>query len=318
MTHLVSDKGTATVGISYLLPVNRGANARGIRLLRNDGGEGHGGHPLPRKRDRPDANEPGCVWEPGSVASSAYPNWLTDAASYLDTLWLGMVGPALHGDLQQTVFEVGADPGAVYAFRQGHGPPEAPVVALSGVVAHVLRFSPALPVDGQDAAGEGDLHVVPLHPGQLAAYHQVFTLGEYIGRRDPGGRVGPALVFSPAAPLGVLPHPGHLAHVIHEPPKWVARPAHISSFSGLVLVRRADGRSHPPVLCYEVGLNPGSSSRGSRAARRGSPLTSAAVPRCRSGGMPPSPARESRVRESRWATARRAVLSKWRSTARQG
>src|SRR5918994_3491500 len=143
----------------------------------------------------------GRVWEPGSVASSAGPNSLTDAASYLDALGLGMVGPALHDNLQQTVLEVGADPGADYAFWQVHGPPEAPVVALSGVVAYVLRFSLTLPVDGQDAAGEGDLHVVPLYSGEFAAYHQILTLGEYIGRGDPGGRVSPALVFGPAAPL---------------------------------------------------------------------------------------------------------------------
>src|SRR5215212_5626068 len=251
----------------------------------------------------------GRVWEPGSVASSAWPNSLADVASYLNTLWLGMVGSALHGDLQQTVLEVGADPVSVDALRQVHAPPEAPVIALSGVVAHVFWFSLALPVDGQDAAGEGDLHVVPLHPGELAAYHQVVALGENVGCRNPGGRVGPALVFRPAATLGVLPHPGHLAHVVHEPPKWVARFAHFSSFFGRVLLRRADSRSHPPVLCYEVGLNPGFSSRGTRSARRGSPPTSAAVPPYPVGGTPPCQARGARDLGPRWANPRRAALS---------
>src|SRR5215213_7871255 len=104
----------------------------------------------------------GRAWEPGSVASSAWPNSLADVASYLNTLWLGMVGSALHGDLQQTVLEVGADPVSVDALRQVQAPPEAPVISLSGVVAHVFWFSLALPAADDAAAVDGGLHVGPL------------------------------------------------------------------------------------------------------------------------------------------------------------
>src|SRR5215207_5392004 len=147
----------------------------------------------------------------------------TCLAPYLYTFGLWVIGAALHGDLEQAVLEVGAYPVPVYTFRQVHAPSEVPVVAFSGVVTHVLRLAPALPVDDQNAAGEGDRDVILFHAGEFATYHEIVT-------------------------LGVLPHPGHLAHVVHESPKWVARPAHFSSFSGLVLVRRADGRSHPPAL----------------------------------------------------------------------
>src|SRR5215210_201955 len=173
-----------------------------------------------------------------------------------------MICSARHGHLEQPVLEIGAYPIPVYALGQVHAPPETSVVALPGIVTRVIRFAPAFPVDGQDTAGEGDLHVLPRHTGELATYHQVFTPGEYVGCRDPGCRVGPPMVFrSPT--LGVLPHPAHLAHVVHEPPKWVARPAHLSSFCGLSVgpvllwsrypvprrIRRADSRSHPPALC---------------------------------------------------------------------
>src|SRR4029450_6299593 len=147
------------------------------------------------------------------MANGYFLGRLRDASSYLDAFGLGMVGSALHGDLQQAVLEIGADPVSVDALWQVHAPSEAAVVALPGVIADVLWFALALAVDGQDATGEGDLHIVPLYAGELAAYPQVVALGEYVGRRDPGGRVGPALVFRPAATLGVLPHPGHLAHV---------------------------------------------------------------------------------------------------------
>src|SRR5215213_8423042 len=155
----------------------------------------------------------------------------TCLAPYLYTFGLWVIGAALHGDLEQAVLEVGAYPVPVYTFRQVHAPSEVPVVAFSGVVTHVLRFAPALPVDDQNAAGEGDLDVILFHAGEFATYHEIVTLGEYVGRRDPGGRVGPALVFR-SATLGVLTHPGHLAHVVHEPPKWVACPAHLPSFCG--------------------------------------------------------------------------------------
>src|SRR5215211_972151 len=139
-----------------------------------------------------------------------------------------MICPSLHGDLEQPVLEIRGYPAAVYTFRQVHAPPEVPVIAFSGVVTHTLRFAPALAVDGQNAAGEGDLHVVPFYAGELATYHEIFAPGEYVGGGDPGGRVGPPLVLlSPT--LGVLPHTGHLAHVVHEPPKRVACPAHLPS-----------------------------------------------------------------------------------------
>src|SRR5919112_957326 len=98
---------------------------------------------------------------------------LTWPALYLYPLGLGVICSSLHGDLEQPVLEIGADHAPVYAFWQVHGPSEVPVIALSGVVTHILRFAPA---------------------------------------------------------LGVLPHSGHLAHVVHEPPKWVACPAHLPSF----------------------------------------------------------------------------------------
>src|SRR5687768_7400489 len=154
---------------------------------------------------------------------------LTCPAFYPYALGFRMICSSLYGDLEQSVLEIGAYPAAVYAFRQVHGPPEVPVVALSGVVTHVFRFALAFPVDGQNTAGEGDLHVRLFHTGELAAYHEIVALGEDVGGGDPGGRVGPSLVFlSPA--LGVIPHSGHLAHVVHEPPKWVACPAHLPSF----------------------------------------------------------------------------------------
>src|SRR5215211_5278100 len=109
-------------------------------------------------------------------------------------LGLRMICSSLYGDLEQPVLEIGAYPASVYAFRQVHGPSEVPVVAFSGVVTHALWFAFALPVYGQDAAGEGDLDVLLFHAGELAAYHQIGAIGEYVGCRNPGGRVGPALV----------------------------------------------------------------------------------------------------------------------------
>src|SRR5918997_6662879 len=164
---------------------------------------------------------------------------LTWPALYLYPLGLGVICSSLHGDLEQPVLEIGADHAPVYAFWQVHGPSEVPVIALSGVVTHILRFAPALPIDGKNAAGEGDFHVLLFHAGEFATYHEIVALGENVGGGDPGRRVGPALVFlSPA--LGVLPHSGHLAHMVHEPPKWVACPAHLPSLCGL----------------HEVGLTP--------------------------------------------------------------
>src|SRR5919112_5193133 len=96
---------------------------------------------------------------------------LAGPAAYLYAFGLRMICSSLHGNLEQPVFEVGAYPAAVYAFRQVHGPSEVSVVALSGVVTHILRFALALPIDGQNAAGEGDLHVILLHAGELATYH---------------------------------------------------------------------------------------------------------------------------------------------------
>src|SRR5215208_2042169 len=93
-------------------------------------------------------------------------------------LGLRMICSSLYGDLEQPVLEIGAYPAAVYAFRQVHGPSEVSVVALSGVVTHILRFALALPIDGQNAPGEGDLHVLPLYAGELATYHQIVALGE--------------------------------------------------------------------------------------------------------------------------------------------
>src|SRR5919107_2828958 len=116
---------------------------------------------------------------------------LAGPAPYLYAFWLRMICSSLHGDLEQPVLEIGAYPAAVYAFRQVHGTSEAPVIALSGVVTNILRFAPSLPVDGQNAAGEGDLHVLLFHAGELTTYHQIVALGEYVRGGDPGGRVGP-------------------------------------------------------------------------------------------------------------------------------
>src|SRR5215211_4088582 len=209
-------------------------------------------------------------------------------------LGLRMICSSLYGDLEQPVLEIGAYPAAVYAFRQVHAPPEVPVVALSGVVTHVLRFAPALPVDGQNAAGEGDLHVLPFYAGELATYHQIVTPGEDVGGGNPGGRVGPPLVFG-SPTLGVLPHPGHLAHVVHESPKWVACPAHLPSFCS-----HSDtmgGWPKPPAQAFSRGvLDPeGHSNCGACAAPRGSPPPSAAVPWCPADGTWPCQARAPRV-----------------------
>src|ERR687890_2325723 len=117
-----------------------------------------------------------------------------------------MICSSLYGDLEQPVLKIGAYPAAVYAFRQVHGPSEVPVVALSGVVGHIFRFAPAFPVDAQNAAGEGDLHVLPLHAGELTTYHQIVALGEDVGGGNPGRNVSPPLGFlSPA--LRVLSPP---------------------------------------------------------------------------------------------------------------
>src|SRR5215211_1750984 len=192
----------------------------------------------------------------------------TCLAPYLYTFGLWVIGAALHGDLEQAVLEVGAYPVPVYTFRQVHAPSEVPVVAFSGVVTHVLRLAPALPVDDQNAAGEGDLDVILFHAGEFATYHEIVTLGEYVGRRDPGGRVGPAVVFR-SATLGVLPHPGHLAHVGHQPPKGVTCPAHLRlllwSGNGLALAANTTGGwPKPPARAVfrGVGLTPASLAAG--------------------------------------------------------
>src|SRR5215204_3198153 len=109
-------------------------------------------------------------------------------------LGLRMICSSLYGDLEQPVLEIGAYPVSVDAFRQVHGPSEVPVVALSGVVTNVLRYAPALSVDGQNAAREGDLYVLLFYAGELATYHQIVSPGEYVGGGNPGGRVGPSLV----------------------------------------------------------------------------------------------------------------------------
>src|ERR687890_1932903 len=212
---------------------------------------------------------------------------LTWPALYLYPLGLGVICSSLHGDLEQPVLEIGADHAPVYAFWQVHGPSEVPVIALSGVVTHILRFAPALPIDGKNAAGEGDFHVLLFHAGEFATYHEIVALGENVGGGDPGRRVGPALVFlSPA--LGVLPHSGHLAHVVHEPPKWVACPAHLPSFcvqSGHSDKTWAGGQSHPPRSYLKRVLDPGRlTDCGVRVALQGSPPPSAAVPLCPDDG----------------------------------
>src|SRR5215210_895932 len=217
------------------------------------------------------------------------------SAPYLYTLGLGVVGSALYGDLQQPVLEIGAYPVPVYTFRQVHAPSEVPVVAFPGVVTHIFRLTPALPVDGQNAAGEGDLDVLLFHAGELATYHQIVAFGEYVGRRDPGGRVGSPLVFR-SATLGVLPHPGHLAHVVHEPPKGVTCPAHLPSFchTRSSPVRRSHttgGWPKPPAQAVYrpcLGDLRGCSSRGTRAALRDFPPPSAAPPWYPAAGTSPS------------------------------
>src|SRR4029453_16356595 len=197
-----------------------------------------------------------------------------------------MICSSLYGDLEQPVLKIGAYPAAVYAFRQVHGPSEVPVVALSGVVAHIFRFAPTFPVDGQNATGEGDLHILPLYPGELATYYEIVALGEYVSSGNPGCSVGPPLVFLPPA-LSILPHPGHLAHVIHEPPKWVACPAHLPSFC--VQSGHSDtmgGGPTPPAQAFSRGvLDPERLSNcGAYAALRDSPPPSAAVPWCPADG----------------------------------
>src|SRR5215212_11442859 len=104
----------------------------------------------------------------------------TRLAAYLYTFGLWVIGAALHGDLEQPVLEVGDYPVPVNTFRQVHAPSEVPVVAFSGIVTHVLRLAPALTVDGQNAAGEGDLDVILFHAGEFATYHEIVTLGEYV------------------------------------------------------------------------------------------------------------------------------------------
>ena len=65
------------------------------------------GIPMTGEKDMAGA-EPGSHTRPGSVGR--LPGRIAGASPYLYAFGLGMVGPALHGDLQQTVLEVGADP----------------------------------------------------------------------------------------------------------------------------------------------------------------------------------------------------------------
>src|SRR5215217_136488 len=146
-------------------------------------------------------HNPSCVARQLAGKSSACP------ALYTYTFGLGIVRPARHGHFEQPVLEIGAYPFPAYALGQVHATPETPVVAFPGIVARVIRFALAFPVDGQDAAGEGDFHVLLFYTSELATYYQVVAPGEDVGGRNPCGRVGPPLVFR-APTLGVLPHPG--------------------------------------------------------------------------------------------------------------
>src|SRR5215207_4307737 len=154
----------------------------------------------------------------------------------LDAFGLGVVHPAPHGDLQQAVIEAGGDLAPVYAFGQLYPPPEVPEVTLPRVVFGRFGLALALPVDDKRPSGERDIHVVSLHAGEFAAYYQVVAHREYVGGRHPGGRVGPAPLLLAAAPLGVLAHPGHLAHGVHDPPEGVPCPAHFPSFWPVLVI----------------------------------------------------------------------------------
>src|SRR3712207_8940555 len=88
-----------------------------------------------------------------------------------------------HDDLQQAILEAGADLAPICAFGQLHPPPEVAVVALPRVVLRRLWLALAFPVDDQRAVGERKIHIVAFHASELATYHQVIALGEYVGRR---------------------------------------------------------------------------------------------------------------------------------------
>src|SRR5918999_1245033 len=148
----------------------------------------------------------------------------------LDALGLLVVHPALDGDLQQAVLEARGDIAAVYALGELYPPLEMAVVALPRVVLRRLWLALALAVDDQGPAVQRDFHVLAPHAGQLAAYHQVIADGEDVGSWDPGRRVRPGSFPLAAAPLGVLAHPGHLAHGVHDPPERVAHLSHLPSF----------------------------------------------------------------------------------------
>src|SRR5919107_780555 len=82
----------------------------------------------------------------------------------------------------------------IYARGQSPAPPESTVVTLPSVEGFLLRvpqLAPALPGDGQDAVGEGDFHVLRRHPRERDPHHEVSAFGEYVGGRNPSGRVGP-------------------------------------------------------------------------------------------------------------------------------
>src|SRR5918995_4845127 len=130
---------------------------------------------------------------------------LTCPVPYLNAFGLWMICSALYGDLEQPVLEIGAYPAAVYTFGQVHGSSEVPVVALSGIVTHILRFAPALPVDGKNAAGEGDLHVLLFHAGELATNDEIVAPGEYIGGGGAGRPGGAPLVFLTPPPRALPP-----------------------------------------------------------------------------------------------------------------
>jgi hypothetical protein len=86
--------------------------------------------------------------------------------------------------------------------------PENTVVTLPDVELFILliRIAAAPSRDGQDVAGEGDLHVIRRDSRERDPDHEVSTPGDYVGGRDPGGRVGPPPV--PVPGLGpTLPEP---------------------------------------------------------------------------------------------------------------
>ena len=108
----------------------------------------------------------------------------------MDLLRFLAVHPALYGNLQQPVLEVGSDVVSAYALWQFDPPPEVPIVTLPGIRLGCRGLSRARTLNGKRALGERDLHLFLGHARKLTAYLQVFTVREDVRRGDPGGRMG--------------------------------------------------------------------------------------------------------------------------------